>query len=464
LQESLSKKPLSPEALKTKNIISQALSKLSPPQILVLGFFIMVCIGTGLLSLPQATAAGKSTSFIDALFTATSAVCVTGLIVKDTATHWSHFGKTVILILIQAGGLGIMTMTTLFAVLLGRQITLRGRLVAEEALGRMSSSGIVKLVLTIAATTVLIEAAGAVLLFLRFFFSYEYSWYRAIYHAIFHSVSAFCNAGFSLYATSLSQFHSDSLINLTIMSLIVIGGLGFGVLIDLYNYRRNKKISLQSKIILRTSFLLIIIGAIILFLLERDNASTIAAMPFLDQIKAVLFQSITPRTAGFNTVETNALHQTSILLMMVLMYIGASPGSTGGGIKTTTFSTLLAGVAAAVRGKPDAEMFGRRLPVSLVWKALAVATISLALIISVTLVLQTTEGMRLQDVLFEVISAFGTVGLSTGVTSELSSVGRLLITFTMFTGRVGPFTLALALTAREKKALLRYPQEGIIIG
>jgi len=348
--------------------------------------------------------------------------------------------------------------------LLGRQITLRGRLVAEEALGRMSSSGIVKLVLTIAATTVLIEAAGAVLLFLRFFFSYEYSWYRAIYHAIFHSVSAFCNAGFSLYTTSLSQFHSDSLINLTIMSLIVIGGLGFGVLIDLYNYRRNKKISLQSKIILRTSFLLIIIGAIILFLLERDNASTIAAMPFLDQIKAVLFQSITPRTAGFNTVETNALHQTSILLMMVLMYIGASPGSTGGGIKTTTFSTLLAGVAAAVRGKPDAEMFGRRLPVSLVWKALAVATISLALIISVTLVLQTTEGMRLQDVLFEVISAFGTVGLSTGVTSELSSVGRLLITFTMFTGRVGPFTLALALTAREKKALLRYPQEGIIIG
>ncbi len=248
------------------------------------------------------------------------------------------------------------------------------------------------------------------------------------------------------------------------MSLIVIGGLGFGVLIDLYNFRNERRLNLQSKIVLRTSVLLIAFAAVFLFLLERNNPGTIAAMPFLDQIKAVLFQSITPRTAGFNTVKIGALHQTSIFLIIILMWIGASPGSTGGGIKTTTFSTLIAGVVAAVRGKPDVELFHRRLHLSLIWKALAVATISLALIIAVTSALLTTEGMPLQNTLFEVVSAFGTVGLSTGITSKLSPVGRVLITFTMFTGRVGPFTLALALTAREKKVRLRYPEEAVIIG
>ncbi len=440
------------------------LARLSPPQILVLGFFLMVCVGTILLSLPYATASGRSTPFIDALFTATSAVCVTGLIVRDTATHWSLFGKTIILLLIQAGGLGIMTMTTLFALLLGRQITLRGRIIAQEALGGTSGAGIARLVLVIVLVTISIEALGGSILFLRLLFSYDYSWPNAIYFAVFHSISAFCNAGFSLYTTNLAQFQADGLINLIIMGLILIGGIGFGVIIDLYNYRTRRKLNLHSKIVLRTSIILILFGAAVLFLLERNNPFTLATMSFTNQIKAALFQSITPRTAGFNTVEINGLHQTSIFLIIILMWIGASPGSTGGGVKTTTLSALLAGVVAAVRGKPDVELFNRRLDLSLIWKALAIVTISLALIVTMTSLLLTTEGMPLQDTLFEVVSAFGTVGLSTGLTPKLTTVGRLLITFTMFAGRVGPFTLVLALAAREKKVRLRYPEEAIIIG
>jgi trk system potassium uptake protein TrkH len=401
---------------------------------------------------------------IDALFTATSAVCVTGLIVKDTATHWSLFGKTIIMLLIQVGGLGIMTMTTLFAVLLGRQITLRGRIVAQEALGGAPKSGIARLVLVITLTTLLIEAIGASILFLRFLFAYDFSFFSAAYHAVFHSISAFCNAGFSLYTTSLEQFHSDIFINSVIIILIVLGGLGFGVLIDLFNYRSRRRLSLQSKVVLRTSFALVLLGAVVIFFLERSNPLTLATMPFVNQVKAALFQSVTPRTAGFNTVEIRALHQTSIFLIIILMWIGASPGSTGGGIKTTTFSTLLAGVLAGVKGKSDIELMNRRLPINLVWKALAVAAISTLLIFVVTSTLLATEGMTLQDTLFEVVSAFGTVGLSTGITPKLTSIGRLLITLTMFVGRVGPFTLALALTEREKKLRLRYPEEAIIIG
>lgn len=438
--------------------------RLSPSQLILLGFLLLISIGTILLLLPISTASGERMSFINALFTATSAVCVTGLIVVDTSTYFSPFGKTVLIILIQFGGLGIMTLTTLFAVLLGRRITLRGRIIAQETLGYISRSDIIKLVISIIITTAILETIGAVVLFLRFLISYNFPLMKALVFGIFHSVSAFCNAGFSLFTTNFENFSSDSIINFSIIFLLFLGGLGFGALMDIYNLRSFRKYALQSKMVIAISLGLIVVGTSLILLMEYSNPATLGPKSFGDKLLSSLFQSMTPRTAGFNTVRINALNQASMFIIIMLMFVGASPGSTGGGIKTTTFGTLFFASLSAIRGKKDVEIFERRLPASNIWRALAVTSIALTVISFVTILLLISEKKPLIDIMFETVSAFGTVGLSTGLTPNLTSIGKFFLVVTMFIGRVGPFTFALALSLREKRTLFRYPIERVTIG
>lgn len=441
-------------------------NRLSPPQMLALGFLIMICIGTILLSFPQMTAGGERLNLVDALFTATSAVCVTGLIVKDTATHFSPLGQAVILVLIQMGGLGLMTMTTMFALLLGRRLTLKGKIVTQEALGYFTLRGTVELVTVVVVTTLVIEAVGAFLLFGRFLV-YGYDWSRALGHSVFHAVSAFCNAGFSLNSDSFMQFSGDLWVNLVLICLIVIGGLGFLVVNEILHKKGKRRLSLHARVVILTSLVLLVVGSIIIFVLEYDNPGTLAGMPLGKKVVAASFQSVTARTAGFHTINTRLLGASAALAVVLLMFVGASPMSTGGGVKTTTLAILAAAIWSTFKGGEDVEVSERRIPLFLVIEALCIVVIALSLVTGVTLFLLAIEPFRPLDILFEVVSAFGTVGLSRGITPHLSKIARVLLSFTMFAGRIGPFTLFLALSARQKRVAAgrpRYPEEKVIMG
>lgn len=438
--------------------------RLTPPQVLVIGFASVILSGAFLLSLPMASATGRATPFIDALFTATSAVCVTGLVVVDTATHWSRFGHVVILVLIQIGGLGFMTLSTLAAILLGRRIMLHQRLVIQEALNQVSLKGIVRLTRAVVIFTAVIEGAGAVLLTWHWWGQYPPG--EAVFQGIFHAISAFCNAGFDLKGDfrSLTAYRTDVLVNLVITSLIILGGLGFAVLVEFINWPHEKHLSLHSRIVVKVTLLLIIVGTLFIFLAESNNPATLAGKGLQEKILASYFQAVTPRTAGFNTLPIAALRPATLFVIVLLMFIGASPGGTGGGIKTTTFVTLFLAVVATVRGKSQTEVGNRSLPGGLVLKSLAIAFLSLSLVVVITIALLLSEGKELLPTLFEVTSAFGTVGLSMGLTTELSVVGRLLITALMFAGRVGPLTIAVAVAQRQQPNHVRFPEETIMVG
>ena len=436
---------------------------LSTYQILVLGFAGLILSGVALLMTPYASKSGDSLRFVDALFTATSAVCVTGLVVVDTGTYFSVFGQSVILLLIQIGGLGVMTVATLVAVLSGKKINLKERLLIQEATNQLDLAGVVRLTLYIIRATLLVELVGGTILALRWFQDFGL---KGIYFGYWHAVSAFCNAGFDLFGEyrSITGYVGDLTVNGVIASLIVVGGIGFPVVADLWNCRQTRRFSLHTKVVLTTTVLLIVLGAGFIFVAEYGNAKTLSDLPPADKVMASLFQSVTARTAGYNTVDIGLLREGTLLAIIFLMFVGASPSSMGGGVKTSTAAILFISLVGSVTGKRDPLAFGRQIPQQTVYKAFTIVTISVMLISLVTLTLSFTEAAPIFSLLFEVTSAFGTVGLSTGITPKLSDAGKVLITLTMFAGRVGTLTLLMALALRPRKERLKYPEGKIIIG
>src|SRR5665648_1064728 len=430
--------------------------KLSPPQVLALGFLSAIAVGTILLILPAASSIQKSIGFINALFTATSATCVTGLIVLDTGKDFSTFGQSVILILLQCGGLGIMTMSTMLAFLVGKKISLKQRLIMQESLNQFSIGGLVRLAKYILIFTAAIEMIGATILF--FCWQRTYSPLQALGLAVFHSISAFCNAGFSLFSDSLIRYKGDLVINLTFIILIILGGIGFLVLLELFQYGKTGTLSLHAKLALKISLILILIGFIIIFFVESNNPSTLGNLSFSEKMFGSIFQSVTARTAGFNTIHIGNMQNATLFLIIILMFIGASPGSTGGGVKTTTFGLLILYVWSSLKGKEEIQVFKRRVSQDIIPKVLTVITLSLGLVITMTFLLSYVEGEDFIKVLFEVVSAFGTVGLSTGITSSLSIAGKIIIIITMFTGKIGPLVLILSLIQKREPEMIRYPE------
>lgn len=435
---------------------------LSPTQVLVIGYLIIILLGTLLLSLPIATVPGRQTNLLDALFTATSATAVTGLIVVETATHWTLFGKIVIMLLIQVGGFGFMTTSTLIMLLLGKKITLKERLIIQEDLNLKNLEGVLRLVKYVVLVTLGIEFLGALLLFFSFVSSMGVG--RAAFFGVFHAISAFNNAGFDIFGTSLETFTSNWYVISVISGLFIIGGIGFTVIAEVYSTRRFGQFSLHTKVVLSFTLMLIILGTGVIFLLEYNNPETLGELSWSGKLAAAYFQGVTPRTAGFNSVPIGKLTKASLFFLTVLMFIGASPGSTGGGIKTTTYGVLFAVFWTLMRNRSDVGIYQRRIALMTIFKAVSVVLISLLVIIVVTMVLSITEDFSFLAVYFETVSAFGTVGLSMGITGQLSELGRLLIISTMFVGRVGPMTLAVAIGAKRQQINLRYPEEEMMIG
>lgn len=440
-------------------------NKLNPPKILVLGFATIILIGTLLLTLPISTENGQGLSFLDALFTATSATCVTGLVVVDTGDTFSVFGELVILFLIQIGGLGFMTFATLLFLLLGKKISLKERLLLKEAFNNITMAGLVRLVRRILLFTAVIEIIGGIILSFRFSFDMPVG--KAIYFGFFHSISNFNNAGFDLMGgfNGLTEYVDDPFIVLTICALITIGGLGFIVINELYEYRETKRLSVHSKIVLTTTLILTVGSTFLIFLFEYGNSKTIGPLSEWGKFLGSLYQAVTPRTAGSNTLPIGDLTQSTLFLIILLMFIGAGSGSTAGGIKITTFALLVATMWSQIRGKEDVVLFRRRIVNETILKALTVTMCGMMIVIFVTFVLSITEqGHSFMMYLFEATSAFATVGLSMGLTPELSPGGRLVIILTMFAGRLGPLTIAFAITKRRKSEAFRHPKGNIMIG
>ncbi|MGF0108285.1 MULTISPECIES: TrkH family potassium uptake protein [unclassified Clostridium] len=438
-------------------------TKLKGVQILALGFLAVIIIGAVILSLPISSRSGEPTNFLDAIFTSTSAVCVTGLITLDTSTHWSTFGQTVIMTLIEIGGLGFMSFTVLISLILGKKITLRERLVMQEAMNTFSIQGLVRMVKYVLIFTVSVQFFGALLLSTQFV--PEYGIIKGFFYSIFHSISAFCNAGFDLFGTSLVGYSNNTVVILVISALIIIGGLGFTVLLELYDFKGIKKLSLHAKIVIITTLILIFGGTLLMLLFEHKNPQTIADMNIKDKLLNSFFASVTPRTAGFNSISTSGMTLASKILTVILMLIGGSPGSTAGGLKTVTCAILVLTVISVIRGREDTEVFGRRLTKEIVYKSFIIVFIGLSLVIGVTMILSYTEvGASFIDLLYEASSALGTVGLTLGLTPKLSSLGKIFIMIMMYLGRVGPLTVMLALTRKRKKSGYKYPEGKILIG
>lgn len=440
--------------------------RFQPAQFLAISFIAAILVGTGLLMLPQATKSGHI-SLIDALFTATSGVCVTGLIVQDTASYFSPVGQIIILMLIQLGGLGIMTFSTLILIAAGKSISIKDRIIIQKGFHPTAPKDVKSLIKRIFIYTVSVEAAGVLSFFLRF--QKEYSWLRALYQSAFHSVSAFCNAGFSLFSDSFMAYRSDLWINLTLMVLIVFGGLGFLVLDELRCgavciVRREKaRISLHSKLVLIMTLFLILISFVCFLLIEWDHS--LGAFDLKEKGLSSLFQIITPRTAGFNTLNLNSLSYAMAFLLMMLMFVGASPGSTGGGVKTSTIGVIAAFLRSKIGARESVNVFYRTLPQELVMRAFTVVTLAVSIIfLSSFFLLLTQAGASMKEVLFEVFSAFGTVGLSLGLTPKLTTVGKIIIVLTMYIGRIGPLTLLYAFSREKAYGRFEYVEETVMIG
>lgn len=444
--------------------------KLSPTRVIVVYFVLIIIIGTILLKLPISSKGGNSTSFIDALFTSTSAACVTGLAVFDTYNYWSLFGQMVILFLIQLGGLGIVTLATIFSIMLGSRAGLKGMILARESIGLFSFSDSLKMVKRAIVFVLMAELIGAVLLAIRFIPQFGLN---GIYMSIFHSISAFCNAGFDLMGIlgkgdfiGLYPYRDDPFVIYTIAMLVVCGGLGFLVFNDLHNYRKTKTLLLNTHMALTISAILIVIGAILIFGFEMNNVNTIGKMTLAEKINTAVFQSVVPRTAGFSIVNLGAAKDITKILNIVLMFIGATPGSTGGGIKVTTFGVILMAVVSEIKGRQYTVIFKKRISYAVIIKALSVIALSIALIIVVASIIILLENRPFLEVLFEATSAFGTVGLSTGITPSLGVVSKVLLSFTMFLGRVGLLTFAISLALKSTKAYdsTVYPEGKVVVG
>lgn len=440
--------------------------RLLPTQILVLGFAIIILIGTILLALPIASVTGESIGILNALFEATSAVCVTGLIVVDTATELTLFGQIVIISLIQVGGLGFMTMATVIFLLLGKKITLKERLVMQEALNRFSLEGIVRLTKKILYTTVLIEGLGALLLSIRFIPMFGLA--RGMYYSIFHAISAFCNAGFDLMGnySSLTGFVYDPLINFVISGLIIFGGLGFSVIFDIFSNFNYKKWTLHSKLAVSMTIALVLIGMLFFLAVEYTNPQTLGRLNGEGKVLASFFQSVTSRTAGFNTIDQSNLRDTSKFMTILLMFIGASPASTGGGIKTVTAVVIFLMTISVIKGKEDIEVSNKRIAKDIGNRALAIMFINTSILIGGTMILSIVEPYHFIDIMFEIGSALGTVGLSSFDNASLKIMSKVVVIIIMFAGRVGPLTLTSAIAKRQSRSLgeMKYPEARVMIG
>lgn len=432
---------------------------INPPLVLAVVFASLILIGGIILTTPFVTVNGQSVGFINGLFTAASALCVTGLTVVNTGSHWNIWGHITIIILIQIGGLGVMTMATLVPMLLSKKIGLTSRKIIKEELNFDSNSGIILLLIYVMKIAFLVEAIGAIILAIRFI--PEYGLQKGLWFSVFHSISAYCNAGFDLFGNSIMSYKNSVLVNFVIMTLIVTGGLGFQVIIEIFNKKKFKKLSTHSKLVLTMTGILIIGGAGIFWLLEMDNI--LANESYSGQLIQSLFQSVTNRTAGFNSVDISLLTDASVVLFITLMFIGGSPGSTAGGLKTTTFGVLWYSTIATIRGE-DPVIFGREIPKAVILKSLALVTLSILLIIGLSFILTITEVSSFLDILFEVTSAYGTVGLTRGITPELSNISKLIITLTMYLGRLGPLTFGYAIGHKVKKTKLKYPKANITVG
>ncbi|MFZ3063691.1 MAG: TrkH family potassium uptake protein [Nitrospirota bacterium] len=438
---------------------------IKPAQTLAYSYLAAIISGTILLMLPAATAGGKGIRFIDALFTITSATAVTGLTVVDTGTYFTGFGQIIILIFIQLGGLGIMTFSAFFATIFGRGFGIRDRMVMQDVLDFTGMGEIMDLIKRIFNLTIAIELTGAFILFLRFYAEGKgISW--SAYNALFHSVSAFCNAGFSLFSNNLEGYKGDIIVNLVITTLIILGGIGFPVLVNLQSYffkrAHRRHLGLQTKVVVNVSLLLIIAGVVLIFISEARGQ--LQNLPWHEKILTTYFQSVTTRTAGFNTINMEALSSGTLFIMAILMFIGASPCSTGGGIKTTTAAILFSSARSWLSGKDVPELFERTIPQDAVQKSFALLFIAQAAVAVVAFLLFITEKAPFINILFEVVSAFGTVGLSTGLTPHLSDAGKLLISLMMYMGRIGPLTLALLVGQKVVKRYYYYPEEKVMIG
>lgn len=435
---------------------------LNPPLFLTIGFGILILCGGLILNLPIMTKSDESVGFINALFTAGSASCVTGLVVVNTGQYWNFWGQLVIITLIQIGGLGIMTLATLFPIVMRRRIGLASRQIIKEQLNVETMTGMVRLLKYVITFTFTIEAIAAIAMSTRFIPAYGLK--DGIWASIFHSISAFCNAGFDITGDSIVPFQSDFVINFTIMALIVIGGLGFMVTQELLNIKHMRNLSVHARIVLIVTTILIVGGAAIFFLLEYNNPDTLMGQGLYTQVLESFFQSVITRTAGFYSVDISKIRDASAFLMIILMFIGGSPGSTAGGLKTTTFGILFLAMISVIRGEDETVVFNKHINNKTVIKALALVMISLMIVIGISFMLTITEEFKFIDILLEVVSAYATVGLTRGITPGLSDFAKVIITFTMYMGRVGPLTMAFAIGKKADVTKLRYPEANISVG
>ncbi|WP_447972820.1 TrkH family potassium uptake protein [Nitrospira sp. Kam-Ns4a] len=444
--------------------------RLLPGQVVALAGIGMIVMGAGLLMLPWATAPGVELRFLDALFTATSAVCVTGLIVLDTPRDFTPFGQGIVLLLIQLGGLGYSTMATLLLLALGQRIGLKERMMMAEALSTLDMAGLVRFVKTIVLVTVVIEGAGALLLTLRFWADMDFA--RALYVGVFHSVSAFNNAGFSLFSDSLIRYRSDLTVNLVITTEIILGGIGFLVFQDVIENARGHRFRFQThtKLAVLVSLLLLAAGTLGIWVLEWSNPRTFVPLSAGDQFLVSYFHSVSSRTAGFNTVDLSLMRDATLYFIILLMAVGGSPGSTAGGIKTTAFAIVWLSIWSILKQRADVEVFHRRIPPELVLRATCLAVLAMATVTAFTLFLAYTEQRSFLALMFEVTSAIGTVGLSTGdggarsLSALFSDPGKSVIILTMLIGRFGPLMVGLFSVKTPSQMLYRYPVSKVVIG
>lgn len=446
-----------------KSFINKIYDKitLNPPLVLSLGFAILITFGGVLLSLPFFTKSGEATDLIDSMFVAASASCVTGLTPVNTFEHWNTYGHVLLIILIQIGGLGVMSLASIIPLILGKKIGMKSRQILKEQLNVESLEGMIVLFKYVLVFTFGIEILGAILLSFRFIPLYGAG--TGIWYSIFHSISAFCNAGFDILGDSIYPFRDDILVNLTLSSLVIVGGLGFVVTSELFRRRSFEKISTHSKLVLLISGALLVLGTVMFLFLENGDG-VLQYESIKGSILESFFQSVVARTAGFYSVDLSKIKDSTALMLMGLMFVGGSPGSTAGGIKTTTLGVLFLSTHAVVRGEREPVVFGRHIGMDVVRKALAIFLVSITIVLSVSFILTITESARLVDILYETVSALATVGASKGITADLSDVGKILITFCMYLGRLGPMTMAFAFGMKDKKSLIRYPESFISIG
>lgn len=438
---------------------------ISPAKFIALSFFIAIASGTVLLLLPPSRAPEQTVTFLDALFTATSALCVTGLEVVATETTWSTFGHVVIMLLMQTGGLGIVTLSTLVVLALGRRVGFQERLRAASQVSAAQTGGILRLIRTILLISLGFETLGTLLLWPTFAALHGSG--IGLFHAFFHSVSAFNNAGFTLSSDNLMSFALDPLVNLVVAGLVISGGLGFIVHLNLWSrFRQGRRfpLTLHSRIVLMVTGGLLAFGTLMVLGLEWSNPQTLGPLALPGKLLTAFFQGVTPRTAGFNTLDYQGMRDPTLLLTMLLMFIGGSPASTAGGIKTVTFFVLVASAWSLVRGRGELSIFWRRVSTETVVKAGSVALLSTGIVTCALFLLSLSESLPMLTVIFEAFSAFGNVGLSLNATSQLTDTGQLLIILLMFLGRIGPLTFALALVQDPKSDPLDYPDEGVLIG